>query len=67
VPGFAQLGALAGTVAMPLAGLAARDLVVGSGEDCAAGETEVPAETSGWAAGWAAAFPDCPASAETRA
>ena len=67
VLGSAQLGGLAGTVAPLLARLAAGALVVGSGEDCAAGEAEAPDVTDGWLAGWAAGLPGCPAKALTEA
>jgi hypothetical protein len=61
--GSAQLGGLAGTVGMLLAGLAVGELVVGNGEDRAAGEVETP----GMTAGWAVVFPGCPVRAVTAA
>jgi hypothetical protein len=67
VLGRAQLGGLAGTVGMLLAGLAVGELVVGNGEDCAAGEAEGPEVTVGWPPGWATVFPGCPARAVTAA
>jgi hypothetical protein len=71
VLGCAQLGGLAGTVGIALAGLAVGDLVgdlvVGSAEACAAGETEAPDVTAGWLACWTAAVPECPVSDLTAA
>jgi hypothetical protein len=67
VLGSAQLGGLAGTVASVPGRLAAGGLVVGSGEDCAAGEAEAPDVTDGWLAGWAAGLPGCPVKALTAA
>jgi hypothetical protein len=67
VPGSAQLGGLAGTVEMLLARLLVGDLVVGSGEDCAAGEAGAPAVTTGWLGGRAVAGPECPVRALTAA
>jgi hypothetical protein len=67
VPGSAQLGGLAGTVGMLLAGRAVGELVVGNGEDCAAGEVEAPEVTVGWPPGWAVVFPGCPIRAVTAA
>jgi hypothetical protein len=67
VLGCAQLGGLAGTVGIALAGLVVGDLVVGSAEACAAGETEAPDVTAGWLACWAAAVPECPVSDLTAA
>jgi hypothetical protein len=67
VLGCAQLGGLAGTVGIALAGLAVADLVLGSAEACAAGETEPPEVTAGWLACWAAAVPECPVSDLTAA
>jgi hypothetical protein len=66
-PGNAQLGGLAGMVGMLLAGLAVGELVVGSGEDCAAGEVEGPGAAVGWPPGWAVVFPGCPVRAVTAA
>lgn len=67
VPGSAQLGGFAGTVAILLARRAAGELGVGNGEDCAAGEAEAPEVTDGWLAGWAVALPECPVRALTAA
>jgi hypothetical protein len=67
VLGSAQLGGLAGTVGMLLAGLAVGELVVGNGEDCAAGEVEAPRVIAGWPPGWAVVFPGCPVRAVTAA
>jgi hypothetical protein len=67
VLGCAQLGGLAGTVGIWLAGLALGDLVVGSEEACAAGEAEAPDVTAGWLACWAVAIPECPVRALTAA
>jgi len=65
-PGSAQLGGVAGTVGMVLAGLAA-ERVVGSGEDCAAGESDPPDVMAGRLPGSAMAFPGCPVSSLTAA
>ena len=67
VLGSAQLGGLAGTVGMLLAGLAVGELVFGNGEDCAAGEVEAPEAIVGWPPGWAVVFPGCPVRAVTAA
>ena len=66
-PGNAQLGGVAGTVGMVLAGLAAGEPVVGSGEDCAAGESDPPGVMAGWLPGSAVALPGCPVSSLTAA
>ena len=66
-PGNAQLGGVAGTDGMGLAGLAAGEPVVGSGEDCAAGESDPPGVMAGWLPGSAVALPGCPVSSLTAA